>query len=500
MSPQTAVAAPVIDGRGLSKRFGAVQALADADLAVHEGEVVALVGENGAGKSTLVKILAGLLAPDDGELRVDGEPTTLTSARDAKAAGVRLAPQELQLALDISVTENLLLGELPVRGWPRRVDWAAAHLAAHDRLATLGAPPIDVRSTVASLSVVEKAFVQIARAMDASTRVMILDEPTAPMDSREVDQLLEVLRQITRSGTAVLYISHRLQEIFALCDRAVVLRDGAVVARFDAEEMTTDGLVDAMVSGRSTSFAHEERRTTPGTVPALAARDVRAGRVDVAALDIAPGEVAAIYGSLGSGREQIARVLVGLEGDLGSLQLYGTGVTTTTPAILRAGVGFVPAERRSEGLVLERPVRENLTLAMLDQLSSYAVVDRRRESRVVEEWMGALQIASDGPDAPVASLSGGSQQKVLLSRWLAAGSRVLVLEEPTRGVDVATKSEIYRTLHRHAAEGGAVLIVSSDIEEVARVSHRVLVMRRGAIVAELAGASESRIAREAMAA
>ncbi len=492
--------APVIAATGLHKRYGGVQALRGVDIAVAAGEVVAIVGENGAGKSTLVKALSGVIEPDAGEIAVDGVPHRLSSPRVAQAVGIRIAAQELQLAVDVSVTENLLMGQLPTRGWLGTVDWAAAHDLAEQRLARLGVHHVDVTQSIRTLSVVDSAFVQIARAMSEETRVLILDEPTAPMDATEVTQLLEVIRTVSATGIAVLYISHRLPEIFAICHRAVVLRDGEIVAEFGVDEMTTERLVEAMVSGRMREFDVPDRPVGDGGF-GLEAHGVRGRVITIDHLTVAHGEVVSVYGSLGSGREEVAPSLLGLTGSVADLTVQGRSIgRVTTPAVIDAGVGYVPAERRSEGLVLERSVAENLTLGMLGQLSNLGVVDRRRDAEIVATWIASLDIATDSPETPVQALSGGSQQKVLLSRWLAAGKQVLVLEEPTRGVDVATKAEIYRTLHQHAARGGCVLIVSSDIEEVARVSHRVLVMRDGGIVAELHGAEEADIAARAMAA
>lgn len=494
----TATAA--IEGLQLSKRYGGVRALADVSVAAHAGKVLGVLGENGAGKSTLVKILSGLERPDDGRVLVSNREVVFHVPRDAQRAGIRIAPQELLLYPELSVSENLLMGELPQRR-SGMVDWRRAHREAESRLSFLGLDHLDVRAQLATLSVVERAFVQLARVLDKDTKVMILDEPTAPMNGAEVEQTLSVLRRVKSTGVAIIYISHRLQEVFEICDSIVVLRDGRLVSSFEREALDHDSIVAAMVSGRSLEFERQTATSEGNDKPLLQATDLRAERVSVDSLEIYPGEIVSVYGALGSGREAIARVLMGLTGSVGSLRAFGHPLSRVTPArVVRAGIGYVPAERRSQGLALELSVRENLTLGSLGALSRLGVLQRRADRAMARRWCELLQITAPSIEAPVARLSGGSQQKVLLARWLAAGSKLLVLEEPTRGVDIATKAEIYRVLRHHSEEGGATLVVSSDLEEVARISDRVLVMRDGSIVGSVASGSEAAIAAAALAA
>lgn len=492
----------MLAGYELSKRYGGVQALQDASVSARSGEVLGIVGENGAGKSTLVKILAGLVQPDSGWIEVAGERVSLDGARAAHAAGIRIAPQELLLAPEVSVTENLLMGELPTQGRLPVVDWSAAHAEARRRLSVLGIDDLDVTQVLSRLSVVEKAFVQVASTLDQDTKVLILDEPTAPMNDQEVDQTLAVLAQVKKAGVAVIYISHRLQEVFAICDRVVVLRDGRLVAELEHDELSEESLIQAMVSERIRSAEPEDTSVVSSDQPALTARGVRAERIFGVSIDVAIGELVAVYGAYGSGRELVGPALMGQLGSVDELAVLGQRVPRLSPrAVLRAGIGYVPPERRSQGLVLERAIRENITLGMLGSISRASVIDFGRDRRIAERWREDLGVATPDVEIEVGALSGGSQQKVLLARWLAAGRRVLLLEEPTRGVDIATKSEIYRVLREHARAGGASLIISSDLEEVARVSHRTYVIRAGEIVAELeAGASEREIAAAALAA
>ena len=463
--------------------------------------MLGIVGENGAGKSTLVKILAGLEQPDSGTIRVGSDEVAFNNPRDAQQAGIRIAPQELVLCPDLSVTENLLMGELPIRSTrPRVVAWRRAHAEAEARLHRLGVQGIDVRSNLSTLSVVERAFVQLAHAMDPETQVLIADEPTAPMSGAEVDQTLAVLTEIRRAGVAVIYVSHRLQEVFQLCDCVTVLRDGRTVRGFERGEFDSSNLVSAMVSGRSLDLKRPDRlRADRAPQPALEARDVRADDLRGIALKVEVGELVAVYGTLGSGRDKLAPALLGRVGEVGKLLIDGQPIRRISPTRLtRAGVGYVPAERRSQGLILERSIRENLTLGMLRALTHMGVLRRGAERAVARRWRDALQIASPSIEAPVGSLSGGSQQKVMIARWLASESRLLILEEPTRGVDIATKAEIYRVLENHADSGGAALIISSDLEEVARIADRVIVVRGGEIVGELRNGTEAEIAALAL--
>jgi ABC-type sugar transport system ATPase subunit len=495
-------ASTAIAGLELNKRYGGVQALRDVSIEARSGEVLGIVGENGAGKSTLIKILSGLESPDSGVLMLGGKPVRFHNPRDAQNAGVRVVPQELSFCPDLNVTENLLAGQLPRQRRTIAIDWRSAHQEAASRLAALGIDKIDVRAPLAGLTVVERAFVQIARAIDGHARVLILDEPTAPMSAREVEQTFDVLTSLRQAGVAVVFVSHRLTEVFTLCDRAVALRNGKNAGDFEKDEMTGPKLVTAMTSGRPLDPLASHSASSPTGAPAvLSAHGVRSTTIEDATVEVRAGEILGVYGSLGSGREQLARALMGLIGSIDSLTVLGKQIARPSPRqLIKAGVGYVPAERRADGLVLELTVRENLTLAALHTATRRGVLHRASESAIAERWVEELEIAASSVEIPVGQLSGGSQQKVLLARWLASGSRVLVLEEPTRGVDIGAKAEIYEILHRHVEEGGAALIVSSDLEEMANVPHRLLVMRSGRVVAELESAGEEEIANLAMAA
>ncbi len=495
MAPADASAPPVLVVDSVNKAYGAVEALKDVSLSVAAGEVVALCGENGAGKSTLARTVAGLVRPDTGRILVDGVERHLGSVVDAHAAGIRIAPQELTLAPSLSVAENICMGRLPRRALGI-VDRGAMRELARARLRDLGIA-IDVDRPVERLSVLHKTLVQIARSMTPGARLLIVDEPTAPMSGPEVDQLLAVLGRLTSAGIAVLYISHRLDEVFRIADRVAVLRDGRLVADFPRARLTRSALADAMVGGRSLEIGH--RSATATDQVALSVRGLTAGNMRDLTFVVRTHEIVAIYGVSGSGREDVGMAIIGgVPSEAGGVEVAGQVVVGGPRHAFDAGLGYVPSERRSQGLVPEFSIRENLTLAVLRRLTRHGVLDRSAERAMVGTWMSHLRIAAPSSDVGVMRLSGGNQQKVLLARWLAHGSRVLVLEEPTRGVDIATKAEIYRIIRQLADGGVAVLVISSDLEEVALVADRVLVLRDGWLAAELRGATESEIARVAL--
>lgn len=486
---------PILELRGVSKTYGAVRALRQVSIALHSGTVTALVGENGAGKSTLASVMAGLIEPDEGELLLRGEQIWLEGPEQAHEAGIRIAPQELVLCENLSVAENICMGELPGRStW---IDHAGMRDVARERLAALGVTHIDPRTLVSSLSLVGKTLVQIARALAPGAQVLIVDEPTAPMTSGEADQFLRVIRRVTEGGVATVYVSHHLDEVFRLADSAVVLRDGQTVSEVKGADLTHQALIAAMVGGRSLAVRAAGR--APGEV-VLDCRELSLDTLKKASLSVSAGEIVSVYGIAGSGRENVGSAILRSNEDAraASVQVSGTGEITSISSAIRAGVGYVPPERRSQGLILEMSVRENLTLATLKSVSKRGVFNRAKEREVARGWIDKLSIATPSPEKSVHLLSGGSQQKVLLARALASGSKVLVLEEPTRGVDIGTKAEIHRMLRAAADEGAAVLVISSDLEEVVAVGDRVLVVRAGRIVSDQKAPTEESVAAAAL--
>ena len=484
---------PTIQFRGVTVRYGAMKALDNVGFSVTAGEIISVMGENGAGKSTLMKVAAGLLRPNDGELFIDGEQQHFSGAADARAAGIRLVPQELTLADDLSIAENVSLGRMPRTrgGW---TDTKAMRSIAVDRLARLGVVDLDVDSLVGQLPVVIKSFVQIARALGDGARVLVLDEPTAPMSDAEVDRFLAVVDQIARTGIAVIYVSHRLDEVFRISSRVVVLRDGKLILDEHLADVARADVITAMVGGRDLAVgAHTVGADSPVV---LDVRGLTTSEIRDVSFTVRAGEIAAIYGIAGSRREAIGSAVVGAAAGVRG-QVFVDGVELPRLSIrasVAAGIGYLAPERRTMGLLFESSIRDNLTLSTLSRFSRGGVLSLRREREAVLEWIEKLHIAADSPEVIVGSLSGGSQQKVLIARALQSTRRVLVLEEPTRGVDIATKAEIYRLLTELATTGLAILVISSDLEEVSLVASRVLVVRRGEIVSDNVPPIQSTIA------
>lgn len=474
-------ALPLLECRAVTKRYRSVVALDAVSLVLRAGEVTALVGENGAGKSTLSGIVAGVVKPDQGQLFLDGAEVHFDNPGVAHEAGVRISPQELTLCDDLSVAENILMGALPAaRGIVRQRE---LFTAAEARLNTLGVSSLDVRRRVNGLSLVEKTFVQIARALLPGVRVLVVDEPTAAMGASEADQFIAAIRTITDSGVATIYVSHHLDEVARVADVAIVLRDGRKAAEMRAGDITHDCLIKAMVGDRSLAIEHAPPKTGPVR---LRVEGLTSTTLSDFSVIVRAGEIVGIYGIAGSGREEVGASVVGLREASGEVSAgdEGAPIRTIQDAIAN-GIGYVPPERRSQGLVLGRSIGENIALGRLGSISRRGILRDTDIRRNASPWIEQLAIATPSPDKEVGLLSGGSQQKVLLARWLAAGSQTLVLEEPTRGVDVGTKADIHRLLRETANRGGAVVVITSDIEEVVDVSDRVIVLRHGHIVEEL---------------
>src|SRR3954470_1665674 len=478
----TGTTAPLLDIVDVSKAYGGVQALANVSVKVHEGEVLAVVGENGAGKSTLVGVAAGRVVPDAGHVAVLGERLLSHGPAEAKKAGIRLVPQELLICPDMSVLDNVLLGERPTR-FGILLDRGAARREVKRRLKRLGVGDFDLDTPVGDLSVVQRTFVQIARGLSAGARVMLIDEPTAPMDDAEVIQFLAVLRALTREGMGIVYISHRLKEIFQLANRINVLRDGKLVVELAGDEMTYQRVISAMVGGKSL----KERSTTVaehGPVR-LKVAGVDAKGIRNVSLELRGGEILVVYGISGSGREVLGPAIVGAIPRKGIVEVDGQQTSASVADSVTKGLGYMPPERRTQGLDLNASVAANMTTTVLGAVSRWGFLTSARLRAVADEWIKRLAIRTPSSDRIVFSLSGGSQQKVLLARWLAAGVEILVLEEPTRGVDVGTKAEIYNLLDDLASRGSAVLVITSDIEEAALLGRSALVMRRGELAARI---------------
>jgi ribose transport system ATP-binding protein len=509
----------MLQARGICKAFPGVQALAGVSLTVHAGEVLAVLGENGAGKSTLMKILAGIYTPDAGELVLDNQPVRFSNVAEAMARGILLIHQELNLADNLSVAANLFLGHEAIRGgllgWLNR---RAMNVHAQQLLERVG---LDVAANrlVGDLPLGQRQMVEIARALSRKARILIMDEPTSSLTQRETERLFEVIAELKRSGVAVVYISHRLMEVQAVADRVVVLRDGRNSGELAREEITPRRMVELMVGRDLKQFFR--RGHAAGGAGGIPTQDVTGIVAETGAATIRPeghpirldvrelcyqggpetpisfavrgGEIVGMAGLVGAGRTELAEALFGLRPLLrGEVRLDGQPVSIRSPRnVIAAGLLLVPEDRRQYGLVLEESVQHNLGLPNLDQNSRLGLVSPRRESEMARRLCERLRVRTPRLSQPVGLLSGGNQQKVVLGKWLARQPRVLILDEPTRGVDVGAKSEIYALMDELAAAGIAIIMISSDLEEVLGMSDRVLVLHEGRLAGELPRAALS---------
>ena len=473
---------PTLTMRGMRKAFPGVVALDGVDLDVRHGEVHVLLGENGAGKSTLMKILSGGELRDGGVITIDGIALALATPRAAREAGVAIIHQELALVPQMTVAENIFLGRAPSRlGFVDRAQMAHAATAL---LTRIGAD-VDPQALVGTLSIAQQQLVEIARALSLEARILIMDEPTSALTERETERLFAVIRGLTARGTAVIYISHRLDEIFSIGDRITVLRDGRQVATQVVQAADRRQLVRLMAD-------RDVEELTPGHARATGAVRLqvdglsRAGALHDVSFRVHAGEIVGFAGLLGAGRTEVARAIFGLDAlDGGTIRVDGRVISIATPRqAIEAGIGFVTEDRKREGLVLQRSVRDNIVLPILDLLSRLGVVRHVEEHDTAAEAVRDLRIRTPSVQQLARNLSGGNQQKIVLAKWLATGARILFLDEPTRGVDVGAKQEIYQLINTLAAKGVAIVLMSSELPEVLGLSDRVLVMREGRIAGE----------------
>ena len=477
--------APILSARDVSKSYGGVQALHRVSVDIYAVEVLAVMGENGAGKSTLMKILAGVVRPTSGSLSCQGAPVTLRHVEQALDAGIALIHQELNLVPSIDVGANIALGREP--HWFGYLNQRQIRRKAASCLQRLGLD-IPTNARLDTLSVGEQQLVEIAKALSIEARVLIMDEPTSSLSQEETQRLYEVVRTLRANGVAIVYISHRLQEVTDLADRVVVLRDGRFAGELQASEIDRNSIIRMMI-GRNVE-AYETPANDSAEHAVLSVRELRtqAWPAEKLDLELRPGEVVGLAGLIGSGRSELLTTLFGVTPAVGgSMKLAGKPYSPASPEeAIRAGVALAPEDRRVQGLLLQKDIRTNTGLACINsRLQSRGVVVGRRESRLCQEALNDLDITPRHPKAIVGQLSGGNQQKVLLGKWLATEPRVLLLDEPTRGIDVGTKAEIHRLVHDLAAQGVAILFASSDLEEIITLSHRVLVMHDGRIAGAL---------------
>jgi len=479
----------LLELRGVTKSYAGVRALRGASFELRAGEVHALVGENGAGKSTLVKIVTGAVQADAGEIRLHGRPVSHNSPRDARALGIAAIYQHPALFPDLTVAENVAIG-LERGAAFRRVDWRARRRRAAELLALVGAR-IDPDAEAGALSMPEQQLVEIARALGAEARVLILDEPTASLSEDDTENLFRLLRRLRAEGVGMVYISHRLEELPVIADRVTVLRDGSTIDTREVSAVSRQELIQLMV-GRELEAVFPKRAVAQGDVVLeLRGLGSRAAGVSGVSLELRAGEIFGLAGLVGAGRSELARILFGLDpADAGEILLRGRPLRIEAPGqALAAGIAYLPEDRRRHGVILEMPIDANISLASLDRLSRASGFDFGRERALAREYVERLAIKTPSLHAAVATLSGGNQQKVALSRWLATKPQVLVLDEPTQGVDVGAKSEIHALMVELAGQGVAILMISSEMPEVLGRSDRVGVMRGGRLAGILERAS-----------
>jgi ABC-type sugar transport system ATPase subunit len=492
---------PLLQVEGVSKSFPGVLALQDVSLEVFPGEVLGLVGENGAGKSTLMKILSGVYAPDSGQILLDSQPVTIHDPRHAQRLGITIIYQEFNLMPNLSVEENVFVGREPnSNGIVRWRDLRRKTQELLDQLEVHLNPSAIVRD----LSVAEQQMVEIAKALSMNARLVIMDEPTSALTDTEVSALMSIIRGLKRRGLAVIYISHRLEEIFDVCDRVTVLRDGQLAGDLEIGEATPDRLVRLMV-GRPLGdlFRPEEAERRLQVLaeqqpePILqvrglgrtgSARDASAIVLDDVSFDLRPGEIVGLAGLVGSGRTEIARAVFGADPfDRGEIRVNGQPVAIKSPReAIRLGIGLVPEDRKLQALVLKLAIRENIGLSILDRLSRFGIVRMGAERAVAKGLVQSLRVRTPSIEQKVLNLSGGNQQKVVIAKWLALRPKILIMDEPTRGIDIGAKAEVHALMHELAADGVAILMISSELPEILNMSDRILVMRQGRIAGEVA--------------
>ncbi|MCY3864008.1 MAG: sugar ABC transporter ATP-binding protein [Chloroflexi bacterium] len=494
----------LLELRGIDKNFPGVHALKDAQFDVRRGEVHALIGENGAGKSTLIKIIAGVYQPDKGEIWLDSEPVAFSNPRESHSAGIATIYQELGLYPELSVAENIFMGHAPKtkRFGFETIDWETMERGAEALLADLNIDNLDVGAKVGALNVGNRQRVEIAKALSLDAQILIMDEPTAALTESDVEQLFSIVRLLRERGVSIIYISHRLNEVFELADRVTVLRDGEYIGTRAVPETSEAELISMMV-GRTIENLFPKQAAAIGDVVLEARHLNRPPLTRDVSFSVRAGEIVGLAGLVGSGRSETAQVIFGvLPAESGEIWLNGENVKITRPSeAVDFGIGYVPEDRGHQGLIREMTIRENTSMAVLETVSKRNFISRAKERALANGAIRQLSIRATGPDQITNKLSGGNQQKVVVSKWLASNPKLLIMDEPTRGIDVGAKAEIHRLMSRLAAEDGlAILMISSELPEILAMSDRILVMREGRLVGEFtrAEATQEMIAHAMM--
>ncbi len=474
---------PILSVRGIIKRFGRAQVLTDINLDLYPGEIHALVGENGAGKSTLTKIISGLYPPDAGQIILDGKTVTVPSPAAAQSMGIALIHQEPLSFPDLDVAENIFIGRQPRKG--NVIDWATMYNEARRLLHDLGVN-IEPRAKVRGLSIADQQMVEMASALSQNARILIMDEPTAALTPSEVHDLFLIMRRLKKQGTAILFISHRLEEVFDIGDRISVLRDGEMVGQVTPAQSSRSEVVRMMV-GRPLSALFEKEQMADFGEPRLVVKNLTTyGLFYNISFEVRAGEILCLAGLVGARRTEVARAIFGIEPpDEGEIWLDGRRVHIPNPKVaVQLGMAYVPEDRQKHGLLLPMRIDQNMTLPILREVSRLGWLDSAQEAAIARDWQSKLDIRMRSPEQAAWELSGGNQQKVVLSKWLLTRPKVLILDEPTRGVDIGAKAEVHHLMNELAHQGIAILMISSELPEVLAMSDRILVMREGHMMGE----------------
>ena len=478
----------LLEMKGIGKTFPGVKALEGVNLTIREGQVHALLGENGAGKSTLIKILSGAYSKDEGEIFFEGQPVEIKAPHDAQALGISTIYQEFNLAPHLTIAENIFLGHLPKKGG--LVDWATVRTRSKEILDGLGVT-LSVDTPISALAVAEQQLVEIAKALNRKTRILIMDEPSAVLGEQDLEKLFEVVRTLQASGIGIVYISHRLKEIFELADEVTVLKDGRYVDTKLVSEVTMDDLVKLMI-GRDLQDVYPKRIAQPGEVLLEVNNVSRSKLVHDVSFKLHAGEIVGFAGITGSGRTEVVRTIFGADPYSGEMKISGQPYKPRSPQdAIHHGVALVTEDRKRQGLLLKLSVTSNTTITGLKQLCRFGLIRLRAEVDLVKEMIKQLSIKTPSPNFLVVNMSGGNQQKVILARWLTVGTRIFIMDEPTRGIDVGSKSEIYQIMADLTAKGVGIIMISSELPEILGMSDRIMVMRQGTIVKELSRAEAS---------
>lgn len=475
--------APIVELTGIGKQFGAIQVLQGVHLSLYPGEVHALVGENGAGKSTLVKLLAGVHQPDAGTIKVAGEVVELRNPAQAQHTGIAVIHQEPTLFPDLTIAENIFMGRHP-RNRFGRVNWKQMNDDVAHLLSLLGVQ-LNVHTPVQGLSIADQQLVEIAKALSLNARILVMDEPTAALSSREVKELFAIVKQLRQRGVAILFVSHRLEEIFELADCVTVLRDGTHVITAPVNELTPEAVIRHMV-GRELTALFPKGEATIGDIVLEVRQLNRQGVFQDVSFQLRKGEILGFAGLVGAGRTEVARVLFGIDrADSGEIRIKNAPVKIASPqTAMRHGLAYVPEDRHQHGLVMDFSIVANMTLPILRKVSQLGIVSQQRERSIAKEYVQRLHVRAASIDQLVRALSGGNQQKVVLAKWLITNPSILILDEPTRGIDIGAKAEVHRIVSDLAAQGLAIILISSELPEVLAMADRVLVMHEGRVTGE----------------